>query len=50
MKALFNLQNLKCISFNKKEAWEFDPEILLIEVKEYLVSHNIKERLWENFI
>ena len=50
MKTIFNLQELKCISFNKNEAWEFDPEILLTNVKDYLVSHKIKDRVWEKFI
>jgi len=49
LKSLFNLESLICVSFNKKEAWEFNPEILLSEVKEYLISQNIKERSWEDF-
>lgn len=49
LKSLFNLESLVCVSFNKKESWEFNPEILLSEVKEYLISQNIKERSWEDF-
>ena len=45
-----NISNLKCISFNKKEAWEYDPSILLNEIKDYLVSKGIKMRIWEDFV
>ncbi|MFX0057668.1 MAG: hypothetical protein ACFE85_09560 [Candidatus Hodarchaeota archaeon] len=49
LKSMFNLDKLTCMSFNKKEMWEFEPNVLLKEVKEYLVTYNIKERVWENF-
>jgi hypothetical protein len=49
VKSKFNLDNIKCISFNKKEAWEFDPIILLHEVREYLISHGNHERIWEEY-
>jgi hypothetical protein len=49
LKSNFKLDKLTCISFNKKEAWEFEPDILLNEIKEYLISHNIKNRMWESF-
>ncbi|MFX1405628.1 MAG: hypothetical protein ACFFBW_01610 [Promethearchaeota archaeon] len=49
LKSIFNLDKLICVSFNKKEAWEFKPEILLNEVKDYLISLNVKERHWEDF-
>jgi hypothetical protein len=50
LKKELNISNLKCISFNKKEAWEYDPSILLTEIKEYLVSKGIKIRIWEDFV
>jgi hypothetical protein len=50
MKLKFNLNDIKCISFNRKEAWEFDPEILLTDVKIFLESLKIYERGWENFL
>jgi hypothetical protein len=50
IKTKFNLESIKCISFNRKEAWEFDPSILLNEIKEYLISHGNHERIWENYI
>jgi len=50
IKSMFNLHEVKCISFNKKEAWEYDPHILLADVKEYLVSQRIIEREWEEFL
>ena len=50
IKSILNLSKIKCVSFNKKEAWEFDPEILKVEVKEFLEFHSINERPWEKFI
>ncbi len=50
IKSKFELQHIKCLSFNKKEAWEYDPVILLTDVKDYLVSHRIKKRKWEDFV
>jgi len=50
LKKELKLSNLKCISFNKKEAWEYDPSILLTEIREYLVSKGIKIRIWEDFV
>jgi len=50
IKSKFELQQIKCLSFNKKEAWEYDPIILLTEIKDYLVSHQIDKRKWEDFV
>jgi len=50
IKKLFNLHKIKCISFNKKEAWEYVPEILLTDVRNYLISQRINERKWELFL
>lgn len=50
IESLFNLNNVKCISFNRKGAWEYDPHILLTDVKNYLVSQRITERKWEGFL
>lgn len=50
IESLFNLNKVKCISFNRKEAWEYDPHILLTDVKNYLVSQRIIERKWEKFL
>jgi hypothetical protein len=50
IKSLFNLHEVKCISFNRKEAWEYNPTILLTEVKDYLISQRINERKWEEFL
>ncbi|MFX1574439.1 MAG: hypothetical protein ACFFB0_16995 [Promethearchaeota archaeon] len=48
-KSIFKIKNLRCISFNKNEAWEYDPNILKSDIKEYLISHGIQERPWEYF-
>lgn len=50
LESLFNLHKIECISFNRKEAWEFDPHILLGEVKNFLISQRIEERKWEDFL
>jgi len=50
LKKEHNLSNLKCISFNKKEAWEYDPNILINEIRDYLISKGIEMRNWEDFV
>ena len=50
VKSKLNINNLRCISFNKEEAWEYDPNILISDIKDYLISHRINERPWENFL
>ena len=50
IKKILDLKNLKCLSFNRKEAWEYDPNILLTDIKPYLISMRVKERSWEGFL
>jgi hypothetical protein len=50
IKSILNLSKITCISFNKKEAWEFNPEILNTIVRDFLESHKINVRPWEKFI
>ena len=50
LKSQLKIKNLKCLTFNRNEAWEYDPKILLMDIKEYLISHRINERPWENFL
>ena len=50
MKSILKIKNLKCVSFNKEKAWEYHPEILLTEIKDYLISNSINHRPWEEFI
>jgi len=49
-KKALKLNHLKCLSFNNREAWEYDPNILLTDIKQYLISHRIKTRTWEDFL
>lgn len=49
IKSVLNIKNVKCVSFNKKEAWEYEPNILLEDIKEYLSLHSIEDRLWEEY-
>lgn len=50
VKSKLNLKKVRCISFNKQGAWEYEPNILKEELREYLLSHHIDERPWEIFI
>ncbi|MFX1377797.1 MAG: hypothetical protein ACFFA4_01780 [Promethearchaeota archaeon] len=45
-----NLTKVRCISFNKRGAWEYEPNILKEDIKEYLISQHIEKRPWEHFI
>ena len=49
LKKNLNIKNLKCMTFNKAEAWEYDPNILLEDINNYLISQNVP-RIWENFV
>ncbi|MFX0188085.1 MAG: hypothetical protein ACFE8A_10150 [Candidatus Hodarchaeota archaeon] len=49
IKKNLKINRLKCISFNKYEGWEYKPEILLTDVRDYLKSHKTP-RNWENLI
>ncbi len=48
IKKLIQVEKLKCISFNKNSAWEYNPEILLTDIKNLLSSKRIP-RIWEDF-
>ncbi len=48
-KSIFMIKDLACISFNMKEAWEYRPEIVLKDIKNYLNSHKISMN-WEKYI
>ncbi|MFX1337109.1 MAG: hypothetical protein ACFFDK_00725 [Promethearchaeota archaeon] len=49
LKKIIHVENLTCISFNKSAAWEYNPEILLIDIKNLLNSKRIP-RIWEDFL
>ncbi len=50
LKSKLKIERLKCLTFNKNEAWEYDPSILLMEIKNYLISKRINKRPWEKFL
>lgn len=50
LKNLLKVKNLQCVTFNLREAWEYDPEILLTDIKNYLIEHGYDERKWEAYI
>jgi hypothetical protein len=50
IKSILNLNKIKCVSFNKREAWEYDPHILKTEVRAFLTLHRIDESPWKRFI
>jgi len=49
LKKLLHVEKLNCISFNKNSAWEYNPEILLTDIKNLLSSKRIP-RIWEDFL
>ena len=49
IKKILKLGQIKCISFNKAEAWEYDPELLLKDIRDYLSSYKI-QRKWEDYL
>jgi len=49
IKELIHVEELSCISFNKNAAWEYNPEILLIDIKKLLISKQIP-RIWERYL
>ncbi len=50
IKKIFHIDQLRCISFNKSGAWEYDPEVLLSDISDYLKSHGINAREWEKYL
>ncbi|GAG53977.1 unnamed protein product, partial [marine sediment metagenome] len=50
LKSKLNIKNLRCISFNKEEAWEYDPKVLISDIKDYLLSNRINNRPWEYYL
>ena len=49
IKKLLNLDSIKCISFNKSISWEYDPLILMSDIKNFLTLNKIN-RPWEEFL
>ena len=50
LKSKLNIENIRCISFNKEETWEYDPGILISEINAYLMRNQINQRPWENYL
>ncbi|MFW9970487.1 MAG: PD-(D/E)XK nuclease family protein [Candidatus Odinarchaeota archaeon] len=50
LKSKLNLKKIRCVSFNKRGAWEYEPNILKEDIREYLLSQHIEDRPWEDFI
>lgn len=50
LKSKLNIKTLRCVSFNKEGAWEYEPNILKKDIREYLISQRIYDRPWETFI
>lgn len=49
VKDIIKIEELSCISFNKNVAWEYNPEILMTDIKKYLSSKQIPQ-IWENYV
>ena len=50
IKSIFNISDLSCISFNKDGAWEYKPDLLISDIKDYLLTQNVKDRDWEKYL
>jgi len=50
LRSRLNIQKIRCISFNKDKTWEYDPDILQSEIKDYLTRNQINERPWEKYL
>jgi hypothetical protein len=51
-KSIFNFKNTKCISFNKDEAWEYNPDLLIKnDLKKFLKNHqDLDTGKWEKWV
>ncbi|MFO8019317.1 MAG: hypothetical protein R6U96_11820 [Promethearchaeia archaeon] len=47
--SVFKVDNLKCISFNKDKAWEYDPNILLTDIRNFLKNQGIAQA-WQQYV
>ncbi|MHA2397430.1 MAG: hypothetical protein ACXADU_00895 [Promethearchaeota archaeon] len=50
LKSKLKINNLKCVSFNKNEAWEYNPSLLASDIKDYLIYQRISNRPWEKYL
>ena len=50
MRSKFKIKELKFLTFNKRMAWEYDPVILLTEVRDFLITQGMDSRKWESFV
>jgi len=49
IKNLLKIKKLRCISFSLREVWEYNPEILLSDIKDFLINHGYGDRKWEKY-
>ncbi|MBD3193794.1 MAG: hypothetical protein GF317_01975 [Candidatus Lokiarchaeota archaeon] len=49
-KSLFQIDELVCVSFNKDNAWEYNPNILIKDIKPFFEPRGIKTSKWEKFL
>lgn len=49
IKKLLKIKKLRCISFSLREVWEYNPEILLSDIKDFLINHGYGDRKWEKY-
>jgi len=49
IKNLLKIKKLRCISFSLREVWEYNPEILLSDIKDLLINHGYGDRKWEKY-
>jgi hypothetical protein len=50
IKRILKLDNVKCVSFNKDNAWLYDPEILKHEINNMISAHGNPRLIWRNLV
>ena len=47
IKKMFGIENVKCMSFSREKAWIYDPEIIRIEIQDYLRRYGNPKLDWQ---
>ncbi len=47
MKKILNIKSLKCLSFSRRKAWLYDPEILRTEIPRYIRRNGNPKLYWQ---
>jgi len=50
LKRIMNLEQVKCISFRKEDAWIYDPEIVRTHLEKYVIENENPELSWRSLL